>query len=82
MDRKNIILKQLTLIFQKELEDENLQLNLESSPKSVERWDSLNNLVLITAIEKEFKLEFSIDAIFELNNVGDIVEYLYKNSSV
>ena len=82
MDRKNIILKQLTLIFQKELEDENLQLNFESSPKSIERWDSLNNLVLITAIEKEFKLEFSIDAIFELNKVGDIVEYLYKNSSV
>jgi len=35
----------------------------ESSPKSIERWDSLKHMQLILAIEDEFDITFSDDDI-------------------
>jgi acyl carrier protein len=79
MDKEQI-LKEIEYIFRRELDDENLSINTESSPGSVEKWDSITNLVLISGIEEKFNLTFSVDAIFSMNTVGDLVDYIYTNS--
>ena len=37
------------------------EINDESSPESIESWDSFNSYVLLDELETEFKTEFSID---------------------
>lgn len=82
MDKKTQILKEIEYIFRHELGDSNLQISFTSSPDSIEKWDSINNLVLISAIEEKYNIIFSADSIFDIKNIGDIVDYIYENVSV
>jgi acyl carrier protein len=76
---KGEILSEIQSIFRKELDDEGLEITYDSSPDSVEKWDSINNLVLISAIEDHFNLNFSTDAIFSIHTIDDIILYIEKN---
>lgn len=73
------MLNALREIFQKELGDENLEIDFSSSAHSVEKWDSVNNLIIISSIEEKFDVEFPIDVIFKAQNVGDLCDYIVQN---
>lgn len=76
MDKKEQILIQVEQIFRKELSDENIQITFDSSANTIEKWDSINNLILISAIEEQFDISFPIEIIFSANNVGDLINYI------
>jgi acyl carrier protein len=82
MNKKKEILVELQQIFRNELEDNDLILDFESSATNTDRWDSINNLMIISSIEEKFKMSFPIDVIFEAENVGDLIDYIEKNSSI
>ena len=48
------------------------------TPKDIETWDSLSQLNLISAIEKEFQIKLEIDEIFTVMKIGDIYDLLSK----
>lgn len=48
------------------------EINAESSPESIERWDSLKHMQLIMALEDELGVQFPDDAIPELVTYGAI----------
>ena len=75
------ILKEVELIFRQELGDEHLVINYDSSPGSVEKWDSINNLSLINAIEEKYNISFPIEVIFKINSVKDICDFIIENKS-
>lgn len=52
------------------------QLNEESSPDTVEKWDSLKHMNLILALEEEFNIQFTDTEIVEMLSVGLILEAL------
>jgi acyl carrier protein len=81
MDKKQQILLQLEQIFRTELNDNCLEITFDSSANDVEQWDSINNLVLISAIEEKFNISFPIEVIFSANNVGDLINYIVDNTS-
>ncbi len=82
MDSKEEILADLTQIFRRELGDDNLVLDYSSSAKTVEKWDSINNLMIISSIEEKYQIEFDIDFIFKAENVGDMCDYILQHSSL
>lgn len=47
-------------------------INFEMTPDDVERWDSLNHLRLITAIEAEYGARFSMSQIQSIESLSDI----------
>ncbi len=53
----------------------------EISPNHLDTWDSMNNMKLITAIEAEFSIEFTMDEIEKMINIGCIRDMLKKSSS-
>ena len=55
------------------------EINDESSPETIESWDSFNSYVLLDELETEFKTEFYIDEVVETKNVADIKKYLKKH---
>ncbi len=52
------------------------QINDDSSPETVENWDSFNGLVLVDKLESEFKVKFTLEEIQDVKNVADIKRHL------
>ena len=57
------------------------EVNDNSSPESIESWDSFNGLILVDELENHFKIKFSISEITDVKNVSDIKRHL-KNHNV
>ena len=54
------------------------RLNEDSSPDTVENWDSLKHMNLILALEEKFAVAFSDDEVIEMLSIRRIVEILEK----
>ncbi len=54
------------------------KIKKEMTPLDIEMWDSLSQLNLISAIEKEFQIKLEIDEIFTVMKIGDIYDLLSK----
>ena len=52
------------------------EINEESSPETIERWDSFHGLALVDALEIEYKIQFSISEITDVKNTMDIKRHL------
>jgi acyl carrier protein len=57
------------------------EINDESSPETIESWDSFRGLVLVDKIESNFNVKFSISEIIDVKNVKDIKKHL-KNHGI
>tara|TARA_B110000014_G_C19917055_1_gene474475 strand:- start:534 stop:773 length:240 start_codon:yes stop_codon:yes gene_type:complete len=51
-------------------------INDNSSPETIESWDSFNSYVLLDELESEFNTEFTVDEVVETKNVSDIKKFL------
>lgn len=63
----------ITQIVQDELDNDDVQLAMDTLPSAVEGWDSLAHVGIIVAIEKRVGRQFTVDQIDGLQNVGDLV---------
>ena len=57
------------------------EINDNSSPETVENWDSFHGLALVDALETEFNIQFSLSEITDVQNMSDIKRHL-KNHGV
>jgi len=57
------------------------EINDESSPETIENWDSFNSLMLADELESEFNISFTLDEIIDSANVAAIKKHL-KNHGV
>jgi len=53
-------------------------LTASTSPRDVERWDSLQHIALVQAIETTFGIKLSMDEMMEIQSVGDIERILHR----
>jgi len=58
------------------------QINDQSGPESIERWDSFNGLVLADALESEFNIKFELDEVVDVHTVADIKKHLRNHGVV
>jgi acyl carrier protein len=49
------------------------RLSMSDSPQTIERWDSLNHLKLITAIESEFGIRLRMQTVLKINDIAALV---------
>ena len=68
------ILNKLQEIFRDVFDDETIILKNETTQDDIEDWDSLAQINIIVAIKKDFKIDFSMEEIGKLKNVGEIVK--------
>lgn len=60
----------LTGVFRDVFDQDSLVLTSEMTANEVENWDSLTHINLIVAVEKEFRIRFTMSEVSGLNNVG------------
>lgn len=63
----------LTDIFRQVFKDPALEISETMTAQDVPDWDSLNHLVLISAIEEQFKIKFKLKELLNIDNVGDLL---------
>jgi acyl carrier protein len=75
MESQNI-LSRLQPIFRDVFDERSLSVGRESSAETVEGWDSLAHINLITSIEQEFGIKFALGELQNLKNVGEMVDLM------
>ncbi len=70
------ILEELQEIFRDVLDQPELILTPQSNAQTVEDWDSLAHINLVTSIEKHYKIKFALGELQELKNVGDMIDLI------
>ena len=55
---------------------EDLVVLEETCADDIEEWDSLQHINLLSMLEKEFEIEFDIDEIVSMENVGDMAKII------
>lgn len=71
---KDQILEEVQEIFREVLDNEDIELNNESTADDIEEWDSLTHIQLIVAIEKHFNIRFTSREILSWQNVGQLID--------
>jgi acyl carrier protein len=70
----NVILDGLTRIFRDITENGDLVLTRDLTADDVEGWDSLNHTLIITEIQKQFNIKFTLPEVLKLENIGDLLD--------
>jgi acyl carrier protein len=67
------LLDQITQIFRSIFKDNSIVINEVTSAYDIDDWDSLNNIQIVIAVEKHFKVRFKSSEIRSWKNVGEMV---------
>ncbi len=74
MEIKEKVLEIVAECLEKRVSD----LTLDTDMEDVEEWDSMRNVMILSRLEEEFGIMIPEDDIFDLVNVGAIVEEIEK----
>lgn len=70
------ILERINKVFQIVFGMEDLVVLEETCADDIEEWDSLQHINLLSMLEKEFEIEFDIDEVVSMENVGDMAKII------
>jgi acyl carrier protein len=57
------------------------RITAESSPETIENWDSMQHLNLVLAIEEKFGVQLDPEDIEKMKNIGAVAELVEKLQS-
>lgn len=72
------IKERLQEIFRDVFDEEDLEIREDMSAKDIDDWDSLAQINLVVAIEKEFGVKFNLDEVSQLKNIGEMLGLISK----
>ena len=75
-------LKVIENIFRDVLDNSDLLITENSTPLTVDGWDSIANVNILVAIEAEFRIKFTVDEIQDIQSVGDYLKFVSAKTSV
>lgn len=75
---KETVYEMLDEVFQDVFDMDDLHVNDNTTANDIEDWDSLEHINLVLAIERKFKIKFSMDEVLKFNNVGEMVDVILE----
>jgi acyl carrier protein len=72
------IITEIEPIFREVLDQPNLKLTSASNASNVEDWDSLAHVTLVGAVERRFRVKFTLAELQRLKNIGDMADLIEK----
>jgi acyl carrier protein len=76
------MLSKLEPLFRDILDNSRLNLTRESNASNVAGWDSLAHINLISAIEQQFWVSFTLGELQELKNVGEMIDLMERKLAI
>lgn len=59
--------------------DEEIVVTDETTSADIEDWDSLTHITLIAEVESAFSIKFSMIAVLDMKNVGEMADLIEKS---
>lgn len=78
---KEQIMDRLNGVFRELFDDEDIVVVDETTANDIEDWDSLAHLELITMVETEFQIRFTLGEINSFANVGEMCSCIERHLS-
>jgi len=72
------IYERLNTLFRDFFDDDDIELDEDTTADDIEDWDSLNHITLMSAVEDEFGLRFTMGEVSGMKNVGEMAEIIKK----
>lgn len=72
------ILEAVQEIFRDNFDDDTLEITRATCADDIEDWDSLEQINLLTAMEKAFGLKFKLEDVRGLKNVGELLDLIAR----
>jgi acyl carrier protein len=69
-------LDKLTDVFRDVFDDDNLNINRNTSAADIEAWDSMMHVNLMLRVEGAFKLRLTSSEVTGLKNVGQLIDLI------
>ena len=69
------ILNKLNNIFN-QVFDREITLLESTSAKDINGWDSLTHITIISMVEEEFEITFTMKQVLEMQNIGDMISII------
>lgn len=79
---KEEVLSKVQEVFRKTFDKPDLIITDSMSPKDIKKWDSLNHVILISEVEKEFNIRFDLQDMLESRNVGTICKTIFRLKNI
>lgn len=76
MIERTEVMRRLTEVFQETFDDPGLELRDSMTAADVDEWDSLQHIVLVLAVEREFRIRLNPAEVGKLENVGRMIDLL------
>lgn len=73
---KHDIIKRLNEVFQDVFDDEDIVVDEETTADDIEDWDSIEHINLISAVESEFGIRFTMGEVSGMKNVGEMISII------
>ena len=74
------VLARVQEVFRAELDDEDLVIAPDTSQRNLKAWDSLAHIRLVSGIENEFDIQFSLAEIEQITSVRQFVQLIGERS--
>ena len=72
------ILDAVQEIFRDNFDDDTLVITRDTCADDIEDWDSLEQINLLTAIEKKFSIKFKLADVRDPKDVGDLLDLVAR----
>lgn len=79
MDKADII-KRLNEVFQDVFDDEDIVVDEETTADDIEDWDSIEHINLISAVESEFGIRFTMGEVSGMKDVGEMISIIEERA--
>ena len=76
---RNEILKKITEIARDIFDNDEVELTEATTAADVEEWDSLSHLSLVSDVEDEFGITFTLAEVSGSKNVGEFIDAVIKH---
>ena len=76
--KEQAILESIQEIFRDNFDDDTLVITRDTCADDIEDWDSLEQINLLTAIEKKFQIKFKLADVRGLKDVGDLLDLVKR----
>ncbi len=79
MERQELI-KKIRKSFEKVLEHSNFELTETTTANDVDGWESVTHMMIINEIENEFNIKFKLMDLMNMNNFGDLLKIIERDT--
>ncbi len=76
----NNINERLNEVFQNVFDDDDIEVDRDTTADDIEDWDSLEHIRLIGAVEREFGIKFTMKEVSTMKNVGEMMDIIAERA--